>query len=181
MKGIVFTEFMEMVEEKWSLDMADVIIQRAAVPSKGAYTAVGTYPHEEMMALVAALAQETGMAASDLIRAFGAHMFQRFHKLYPRFFEGVSGSFQLLAGIEHIIHAEVRKLYPDAELPTFEVEEGPGSLTLTYHSRRHFADLVEGLIRGCVEHYGEAIEVTRETPREGGAQARFVLRNRERT
>lgn len=176
MKGIVFTEFLEMVEAKWSLDVTDAIIARSAVPSGGAYTAVGTYPHEEIVSLVVALSAETGLAVPDLIRAFGGHLFHRFTQLYPRFFEGVTSSFQLLSGIEDIIHAEVRKLYPDAELPGFEVESGPGALTLTYRSRRHFADLAEGLIRGCVSHYGENIEVIRENQSDGADQARFHLR-----
>ena len=44
MKGMVFTNFMEMVESQWSLDMADSIIADAQV--SGAYTSIGNYPHE---------------------------------------------------------------------------------------------------------------------------------------
>ena len=45
MKGIVFTEFLEMVEDKFSADMVDDIIDDCDLASGGAYTAVGTYPH----------------------------------------------------------------------------------------------------------------------------------------
>lgn len=176
MKGIVFTEFMDMVESNWSLDMVDRIIARSGVPSGGAYTAVGTYSHEEMVALVGALSGETGMATPALIKSFGKHLFGRFATLYPRFFQGVDGSFPFLSGIEDIIHAEVRKLYPDAELPTFEVEHSPGRLVLTYISDHPFADLAHGLIEGCISHFGENIEITRENlPGISGAQARFTL------
>jgi len=41
MKGIVFTEFLEMVENKFSPELADRIIEGAEVPSGGVYTAVG--------------------------------------------------------------------------------------------------------------------------------------------
>lgn len=176
MKGMVFTELLEMVENTWSLDMVDAIIARSRVPSGGAYTAVGTYPHQEIVALVAALSQETGMPVADLVRAFGKHLFGRFVVAYPRFFEGMEGSFEFLSGIEDVIHAEVRKLYPDAELPTFEVEAGHQSLTLTYFSEHPFADLAQGLIEGCVAHFGENVQVTRlPAPDLPGAQARFVL------
>lgn len=176
MKGMVFTEFMEMVEDTWSLDMVDHIIARSQVPSGGAYTSVGTYPHEEIVALVVALSGETGIAAPDLVRTFGKHLFGRFAQAYPRFFEGMSGSFQFLSGIEDVIHAEVRKLYPDAELPTFEVDHGEHSLTLTYFSAHPFADLAHGLIEGCVAHFDEEIEIRRETVADlPGAQARFIL------
>jgi len=56
MKGVVFTEFLDMVEAKFSADMVDDIIDDAKLASGGAYTAVGTYPHSEMVALGVALA-----------------------------------------------------------------------------------------------------------------------------
>lgn len=176
MKGMVFTEFMDLVETHWSLDMVDTLISDSGVASGGAYTAVGTYPHEEIVALVQSLSRQTGLPVPELIRTFGQHLFKRFSQIYPRFFEGVEGSFAFLSGIEDIIHAEVRKLYPDAELPTFEVEQSPGRMVLTYISNHPFPDLAQGLIEGCIAHYGENIHVTREAA-DGipGAQARFVL------
>lgn len=176
MKGMIFTEFMEMVEDTWSLDMVDALIARSQVASGGAYTSVGTYPHEEIIALISALSQETGTPVNDLVRHFGIHLFGRFAIAYPRFFKSGGDCFQFLSGIENVIHAEVRKLYPDAELPTFEVEQAPGRLTLTYFSEHPFADLAQGLIEGCVAHFGETIEVLREaTADQHGAQARFIL------
>ncbi len=180
MKGMVFTEFMEMVEATWSLDMVDAIIARSQVESGGAYTSVGTYPHQEIIALVDALSAETQTPAADLVRIYGKHLFGRFALAYPRFFDGITDSFQFLGGIENVIHAEVRKLYPDAELPTFEVEAAPGRLTLTYFSDHPFADLAQGLIEGCIQHFGESVSVQREAaPDLPGAQACFVLTRQE--
>lgn len=176
MKGLIFTEFLELVESRWSLDMVDTIIARSGVASGGAYTAVGTYPHGEMVSLVQALSRETQAAVPELIQTFGRHLFGRFAQLYPRFFEGDADCFKFLAGIEDIIHAEVHKLYPDAELPTFEVERSPGRMVLTYFSAHPFADLAHGLIEGCIAHFGEDISITRDnTPDRHGAQARFIL------
>lgn len=176
MKGLVFTEFMEMVEAAWSFDMVDAIIARSQVASGGSYTSVGTYPHDEMIALVSALSAETQTPIPDLVRTFGKHLFGRFAIAYPRFFESSKDSFQFLSGIDNIIHAEVRKLYPDAELPTFEVEASPGRLTMTYFSDHPFADLAHGLIEGCLAHFGGGVTLQREsTPGIPGAQARFIL------
>ena len=49
MKGIVFTEFLEMVEASYGLQTVDTIIENASLPSEGAYTAVGTYDFNEMV------------------------------------------------------------------------------------------------------------------------------------
>lgn len=175
MKGMIFTEFMEMVENTWSLDMVDKLIDRAGVG--GAYTAVGTYPHQEMLALVDALSQETGTPVPELVRAFGKHLFGRFALAYPRFFRGVENSLDFLSGIEDAIHAEVRKLYPDADLPGFEVERIPDGLVMTYYSSHPYADLAHGLIEGCARHFGEEIRVDRKAPREGsGAQTQFIVK-----
>jgi hypothetical protein len=177
MKGVVFTEFLDMVESRFSADMVDDIIDDADLPSAGAYTAIGTYPHEEIVALVGALSQRSGMAVPDLLRAYGQHLFDRFVVSYPAFFAEARDAFSFLAGIESIIHAEVRKLYPDAELPHFEVERsGDAQLVLIYDSRRHFEDLAEGLMQGCVTHFGGGIDIRRELLGEGDARKeRFTL------
>lgn len=163
MKGVVFTEFLGMVEQTFSADMVDDIIDDARLSSGGAYTAVGTYPHDEMVAMVVALSNRSGLPVPDLVRAFGQHLFGRFVHAYPSFFDGVTDTFQFLAGIEDIIHAEVLKLYPDAELPRFDVEHHDDrSLTLLYHSPRHFEDLAEGLILGSIDHFGQQIRLVRD-------------------
>ena len=74
-------------------------------------------------------------------------------------------------------HGEVRKLYPDAELPTFTCDTStPGRLTMLYRSSRPFADLAEGLIAGCVAHFGEPMLMHRDNiANSHGTHVRFVL------
>ena len=177
MKGVVFTEFLEMVEDRFSPDMADRIIEEADLHSGGAYTTIGTYDHAEMLRLVTCLSKETGIDAADLYRTFGIHLFKRFYVMFPDYFSGLPTAFDFLQRVENYIHIEVRKLYPDAELPTFGHElAGPDRLVITYRSKRPFAPLADGLIRGCVGHYGEPIEVEMEDLSGGvGTMARFVL------
>jgi len=177
MKGIVFTEFLELVEARFSPAVTDRLIAGADLPSGGAYTAVGTYDHAELVQLVTRLSTATGIAVPDLLRAFGQHLFGRFVLGYPQLFESTSSVFGFLAGIEGYIHVEVRKLYPDAELPHFDCAlAGPNRLTLTYQSTRPFAAFAEGLILGCIEHFGERIELHHEDLSSGqGTAARFSL------
>lgn len=174
MKGMVFTEFLEMVENTWSLDVVDAVIARAGV--SGAYTSVGTYPYSDMVALVGALAKETETPAESLVRTFGKYLFGRFVRAYPRFFDGVPDSVTFLAGIEDIIHAEVRKLYPDADLPSFDVRRSQDGLEMTYFSSHPLPDLALGLIDGCLAHFDDGMVVALEPPvPQSGAQARFII------
>ena len=180
MKGIVFTEFLEMVESKFSPELADSIIEDAELPSGGAYTTVGTYDHSEMIKLVSCLSKETGISPAELTQAFGLYMFERFYVLFPQYFNGIDSSFQFLERIEDYIHVEVRKLYPEAELPTFECDTSqPGRLCLTYQSSRPFAALAEGLIRGCIAHFREDADVKVKDLSNGmGTAARFIITQR---
>jgi len=175
MKGMVFTEFLEMVEDKFSADMVDDIISDSAPPSGGAYTAVGTYDHSELVGMVMALSQRSGLPVPTLVHAFGTHLFGRFHALYPGFFQGIPSAVEFLYGIESVIHTEVRKLYPDAQLPSFECERVPGGLNMVYASPRHFGDLAEGLIGGAVSHFGDPLTVNRVDLPDGAI--RFELRH----
>jgi hypothetical protein len=181
MKGMVFTEFLEMVEVKFSPEVADQIIERANLRSGGIYTSVGTYDHGEMIELVSCLSKETGIPPAELVRSFGIYLFGRFHAMFPIYFEGVSSSFGFLQRIEDYIHVEVRKLYPEAELPSFACNTPePGCLRLTYRSTRPFAALAEGLIRGCVDYYGETVDIETEDLSGGaGTAARFLLTRRD--
>ncbi|CAH1194109.1 HNOB domain-containing protein [Candidatus Nitrotoga sp. BS] len=162
MKGVVFTEFMEMVESRMGLDMLDRIITEAELPNDGAYTSVGTYDHAEMVRLVTALSNATGLSTPQLIFIFGEQLFQRFSVSYPVLFSDVQNAFDFLSRIDGVIHVEVRKLYPDAELPKLECERpSPNELTILYSSPRGFGDLAAGLIAGCIKHFGEQISVSR--------------------
>jgi hypothetical protein len=161
MKGIVFTEFLEMVEEKFSPEMADKIIEASHLSTDGAYTSVGTYHHSELIELVMQLSGESGIEIPVLIKAFGEYLFGQFVILYPQFFKKKNTCFPFLELIDSHIHVEVRKLYPDAELPTFKTHRpSADSLLMIYKSERPFAPLAEGLIRGCMAYYNEQIELT---------------------
>ena len=75
MKGIVFREFISMVENEFSIETADEIITASNLKSEGAYTSVGTYPHEEMVELVSHLSAKTNITVPELLRTFGNYLF----------------------------------------------------------------------------------------------------------
>lgn len=169
MKGVVFTSFLEMVEGSHGLDMVDDIIDACDLPSGGSYTAVGTYDHTEIVALVVALHEKTGVSVADLLGTFGEHLFSILIQSYPQFGAHLTSSLDMFESIENYIHVEVRKLYPDAELPTFQCDRiAPDKLKMIYQSSRHFEDLCEGLIRGALKHFAETAEITRTTLGEEG-------------
>jgi hypothetical protein len=162
MKGVVFTEFVEFAEERFGLGVADDMIARCTLPSGGAYTAIGTYDHRELVQMVGELSALSGKPIPELLRGFGTHLLKRFASSFPAFFAHAS-VFEFLHRVDDHIHVEVRKLYPDAELPTFSCEQpDPQRLVMTYQSHRAMADLAEGLIDGAIAHFHESVHVQRD-------------------
>jgi hypothetical protein len=170
MKGVVFTEFLEMVEQQYSPALADDLVDSSDLPSGGAYTAVGTYAPAEMTTLVQALADRTGASVPELLEGYGQNLFSRAGPCGP------TDALAFVATIQPVVHAEVRKLYPDAELPEFEITWlSDNELVMTYRSPRRLGDLAMGLLRGAVQHFGQPVDLVRENAGGDGATVRFTL------
>jgi len=177
MKGMIFTEFLDMVGDRFGLAVKDRVISAAGGAHDGAYTAVGNYDHREMVAMALELSAATGLSLQALLIAFGEHVFGVFTRHYGHFFAEARGAIEFLSRIEDYIHVEVRKLYPDAELPGFSYPAcPPGQLVMEYHSPRPMAAFAEGLVRATVRHYGQPLSLTVEDLSAGrGTAARFTL------
>ena len=169
MKGIIFTEFLIMVEKAHGLDMVDTIIEKSDLPSKGAYTTVGTYHHTEIVALVTNLSEETSTDIPTLLYTFGVYLFSSLANAHPEFLGLTDDPLAFLEQVETYIHVEVRKLYPEADLPSFKCSR-PNSedeLHMLYISNKHMEDVCEGLIKGCMQHFDVAHTIQRDVT-EGG-------------
>ncbi|MBO6675936.1 MAG: heme NO-binding domain-containing protein [Rhizobiales bacterium] len=178
MKGIVFTEFLEMVDDSFGYETTEAIIKKADLPSGGVYTGIGTYSHSEMIALVKGLSAETHVKVQVLVQTFGEHMLGRFVDLFPDFFSTVPDVLSFLENVDGYIHGEVRKLYPNATLPEIATRRlDDGQFELIYKSPRHLGDFAEGLIAGAIRHFGEPFAVQRtDLPNEGQRQCvKFML------
>lgn len=180
MKGILFTEFLEMVEREFGIEVVDRITSLPSLETGGAFTAVGNYPHGELLTMLDELNAAVGLPHKDLIFTFGRTLLRTFTNVHGDFFKTPGNALDFLNGIESVIHAEVRKLYSDAVLPYFECERpGPDELIMRYKSSRPFADLAEGLIRETIIYFEDPIEVVRSAGESGdGHTAVFTLKRK---
>jgi hypothetical protein len=169
MKGVIFTEFLAFIEQKFDLLMVDHLISATRPASGGAYTAVGTYEAGELMAMVIELSRKLGVPVPDLVKAFGGHLFHYFVSSHSQTMGEVRSTVELLASVENRIHVDVRKLFPDAELPTIGFEQiDPKTSVVVYRS--------EGLIAASIDHFKEPIALKREDlPPGNGTHAKFTL------
>ena len=90
--------------------------------------------------------------------------------------DAAPNAFDFLESIETYIHVEVKKLYPDAQLPQFKTKRlNPDTLEMIYHSDRSMSDFALGLIEKTFEHYQETASITREYLKENGSEVRFLI------
>jgi len=179
MKGIVFTEFLEMVESSFGLEITDTIIENSDLPSEGIYTSIGTYDFNEMVSLITSLSSEVKIPADDLIYTFGLYLFGSLGKAHPEVIQSYNSPLALLYSIEDHIHVHVKKLYPEAELPTFKIlEKTDTSISMIYASSRGLYRLAHGLIEKAFEHFNGSADVTFELLKEDGTEVKFdVVQN----
>jgi len=177
MKGIFFTELIDLVEETFGYEVADQMIEGSTLPSGGAYTAIGSYDHHELVQLVHQLNLVTGREVPELLQMFGQHLFGRLLGRYPDLFAASADCFSFLAQLDSYFHGTMSQLYPDTKIPHFEfTQRSAHEVELSYRSTPHLADLTEGLIRGCIAHFRETLVVRRETQVEVAATViRFYL------
>ena len=176
MKGVIFTQFLEMVEEKHGIDVVDQIIDESDLGSGGAYTSVGNYDHGELVTIVKKTAKETGEPLEDLMVNCGRNLFDHFLTQYDDLIGIVDSTMDLLERVENFIHPEVMKLYPDAHPPSFVVElREENRMIFVYRSRRGLSLVAEGLIRQAMQHFEENLQILRESLEEDGSVVRFTI------
>jgi hypothetical protein len=180
-KGIVFTEFMEMVEEQFGFTVLQQLIDSTNPSSGAVYTSVGTYPHQEIVAFVVKLSELSGIPVAALLEAFGEHLFSRLASSHPRLMGNAGSALDFLESIENHIHVEVIKLYPDAELPRFDITRiSANQLNMVYRSSRSMAPLASGLIKGCAKFFNEKVEIQTTVLEETGTVVRFLISKSDR-
>ncbi len=158
-----------MVEQTYSDAVADAMIDACDLPSQGAYTAVGKYDPHELAQLVESLSTITGVSPDEILYTFGRAMFTQKRERFPWSIDNATDLYSYLEDVDATMQAEVRKLYPDAVMPSFSTERiSDGSFAMIYRSPHHLGAVAAGMIDAAVEHFGNGYSVTRIPISDGG-------------
>lgn len=177
MKGIIFNVFLDLVEKENGYKLVDTIIENSNLKSKGIYTAVGTYPHEELFYLIHQLSLNTGISVTEILKNFGKYAFSVFTETYTDLTIKYNNIYDFLERLEDTIHVEVLKLYPEAELPSFAIiKNDDNEMILNYQSERKLADLAEGLLIGCLEYFNTKASLQIEPVKKDKSDVTFIIR-----
>ena len=158
MKGIVFNVLETVVSRAYGEDTWDQLLHAAQLD--GAYSSLGSYPDEHLLKLVAAASEALKISPQEVIRWFGRQAAPCFAEHYPQFFQAHRSTRTFVLTLNSIIHPEVRKLYPGAQVPDFGFDaSSPDVLVMSYQSARKLCAFAEGLIEGTADYYRETVRI----------------------
>lgn len=183
MQGMVFTALSEMVVDNFGMSRWNSVLEQANLSSEGVFTSAQQYPDGELLTLVSILSTELNIPIPDLVRSFGVYLFPVLYARRPKKLDQVTGVIEFLTFVEDTIHYEVKRLYPDTYLPTFEHELlSDGQLKLVYRSKRKMCTLAEGLIEGAASQFNQKVDIDHPVcVHKGDEHCEFFIRVKDNT
>ena len=157
MKGVVFNLLEQLLVRDFGEDTWDALLDASGLD--GVYTSLGSYPDEDLVKLVSAATDALAMSADEVVVWLGRNALPLFAGRYPQLFEPHDSTRSFVLTLNDIIHPEVRKLYPGADVPEFDFDSRDEVLKMGYRSPRKLCSFAEGLLRGAADHYGERLTI----------------------
>ena len=156
---MIFTELFELVEQKFGYDFLDEVIEGAQLANDGAYTATGNYPFDDLIKIATILSEKSSIPIPTLLEVYGEHLFPKLITIFSTF-DHNSSVIEFISHVEDYIHIEVKKLYPEAELPSFDIlSKDEHSIVFNYISKKRLQHLAKGLIVGAGKYFKEEITI----------------------
>ncbi|MFT5851686.1 MAG: putative hydrocarbon binding protein [Colwellia sp.] len=177
MQGSIYTAFSEMVIEKMGMGVWNDLLAKVNPTSEGIYTNGMLYNDSEIVALVSALSKITKIDITTLIRSFGEYLFIHLYNNSPADLSHIDNLKDFLIYIDSVIHKEVKRVYPQAYLPTFDcTDSSDGDFVMFYYSKRKLCYLSEGLILSASKHFNQPITISHpECMHDGAEKCKLII------
>ena len=177
MQGSIYTAFSDMIIEKMGMAQWNELLEKTDPASKGIYTSAEQYQDSELVNMVIALSEKTGIDEKILIEGFGAYLLEKLYQSSPVDVSKIHSLREFLLAIDEVIHVEVKRLHPQAYLPKFDYEDGNNDeLIMYYQSKRKLCHASIGLIHGAAEKFNETIAIEHaECMHDGADRCKFII------
>jgi len=181
MQGSIFTAFSDMIIEKIGMEQWNELLEKTGPVSQGLYTSGDQYADSELVNMVVLLSEKTGVKPETLIQDFGQYLFSSLYENCPSDISNIKNLREFLLSIHSVVHVEVKRLHPNAYLPTFEYEDGEGTdLIMYYSSKRKLCHASVGLIHGAAKQFNEEITISHpECMHTGKERCKLIIKFKE--
>lgn len=167
MHGLIHTELAAFVKYHRGEKFWQKILQQAQLSDR-LYLQVGSYPDEEIQAIVAAAAELMGKSVEEVLVDFGLYLVPRLIESYRGYIDPQWKTLDLLLNTEQTIHRVVRLKDKSAAPPQLKFSQtGENSLCLEYDSPRKMHAVARGMINGVAKWYGERVALEEICSRSG--------------
>lgn len=180
MHGIVLKGLKDFVVETHDQEAWRAIQAEASLEGK-VYVPVTEYPDEDVVALVGAASEITGLDASELLTEFGRFLVPRLLETYDVHVETEWTGLELVANVEEYIHTALRAKQISAYTPP-ELESGwlgENRVGIIYASDRELCNLAKGLISGVGEYFDEPFDIEEQACMKNGSDRCEIIVTRE--
>lgn len=159
MHGLIFLQLQKFAQQQAGAQAWETLLGEAKLPVKS-YSAVRTYPDEEVFALVGAASRVLNLPAPAILEAFGEFIAPELIRLYGRLLQPGWKTLDVIENTEKLVHAAVRVGNPGAKPPVLEcIRTTEDELQIMYSSERQLCSLAKGIVQGLARHFGETISV----------------------
>lgn len=160
MHGIIFTGLKHFVVEANDKGTWKRIREEADVGGVR-YSPTTSYPDEDLVALVDAAVELSGLERSKLLRTFGRHVVPTLVDMYGVYIDDDWTALDLVEHVEGTIHRALRNgetlEYEPPAITATRVSEDV--VVVTYGSERGLCAVARGLLEGIGDHYDQRLEV----------------------
>jgi len=159
MHGIIFAELRKYVQARHGDDTWKALLQRAGL-GRTLYLSVGEYPDAEVVAIVGAASEATGVPAGEILEDFGHFIAPDLMGMYRSLVRPEWRTLEFLENTEETIHRVVRMKDAAARPPEIHCERvSENEVVIRYTSGRRMCAVARGIARGVADHYGERAEI----------------------
>jgi replicative DNA helicase len=186
MKGIIFTQFLDLVEERFGLEMVDQIICQSRLESKGEYTSIGTYNFYEFLQLLHHLSKNKSISIINLLEVYAVQIFSALDTIHPEVLTSYKNPIEMIASMNHHIEMifntknatplEVLEVKSFLPLPHFTVKEKTENLLIiNYKSNMGMQHFWLGLMHEMFKHFNETATIVLEKIKKDGTEVKFTI------
>lgn len=159
MHGIIHLELEKFIGAGFGQQALEQTKRQAGLGDR-VYTAVESYPDEELVRLAGAVVELSGKPLPDLLEAFGEHLVPTYLSVYGNLLRPEWGTLEVVEHTEETIHRVVRRRQAGAAPPRLRVErESDAAVLVHYDSARKMCRVARGIIRGVAHQLGERIDI----------------------
>lgn len=163
MHGTVFFHFHRYVEKGWGENVWPQLFAKAGIVERS-YSPAGVHPDADIVGLVNAASELTGVTSDELLASFGEYLAPELIAFYPSLVNSDWKTLDLIANAERVIHNAVRAQNPDASPPVLRAQKvNPHEVHLVYASPRRMCFLLKGIAKGVASYFREEIKVIEES------------------